>query len=318
MIKIKNKIGANGMVLVLAVIIIGTVLSSAAVLGNLIIREIQQSRLIDQSMQAYLSAESGAERSLYLLRRREAVKPQDCGQITGGSCQSDDAFCSLSSGQVACIAADAGSLAVRTSWNVEVNNENKISVYLGTGGSFQVDLFNPYQTGQYEAGVQSFLVESDIVNGTTIYGEITNFSQLLGGTANCPLSFFTPPQPPIGKGRVTLIQPTPQSNYSSSGYLKTFSEDSAPELNPYCSYVLRLSNILLPQAQPGVFILSLYKKGDNIDPLIDFLPIPSRLIIDSAATFGKSYQKIRVSTPVRPPLSGLYDFVIFSEETIVK
>ena len=313
----KNK--AKGMVLILTIIIIGTVLSSATVFANLIIREIQQSRLIDQSIQALYLAESGAEKALYQSRRRQAIKPADCSNvILGSSCQTTTGFCSLSGDEVPCITTNQGNLPLRGSWSVNVTNEMETSVYLGVGESFQVDLFSPYQTGEFQTQIQSFLLDSDIVNGTTVYGEITNLSQLVGGTVDCPLNYFVPPLPAISKGRITLIKPAPESNYSSSGYLTTFTEDPAPELNPNCAYILRVSNILLPQAQSGQFTLSIYQTADNVDPATDKLPILSRFLIDSEATFGKSYQKVRVRAPMRPPLSGLYDFVIFSEEALVK
>jgi hypothetical protein len=78
-----------------------------------------------------------------------------------------------------------------------------------------------------------------------------------------------------------------------------------------CSYTVRLS-LPLTSADPTVTITLQAMSGANV------VPIPSRLIIRSTGAAGKSRQQTRVTSPSRPPLSGLYDFVLFSEQEVVK
>lgn len=306
----------SGIVLILAVLIIAVVLYSAIIFNNLVISNIQESRLIDQSIASYYLAESGAEHALYQTRRLMAVKSVDCSKIVPGStCQNSGGsygFCSLTSDKIACITDNQGSLDVNGSWQITVNNETESTVNLNVGDSFQLDLFSPYQAGDFQTNIQSFLVNSNITGGTQLYAELTNLTWLVGGTVNCPLDTFVPARPAISKGQINLDA---QTGYSSTGYLTKLAND--PEINPNCSYVLRLSNIL-NGAEPGQFSVSIYDKAINVDPTTDQLEIPSRLVIDSQATVGRSQQSVRIKTPIRPPLSGLYDFVLFSEQEVVK
>ncbi|MDD2807465.1 MAG: hypothetical protein PHW95_03030 [Patescibacteria group bacterium] len=306
----------SGIVLILAVLIIGAVLVTAVVFSNLVISQIQQSRLIDQSIASYYLAESGAERALYQTRRLQAVKSADCSKIVSGStCQNSGnnyGFCSLTNDKIACITDNQGALAVGGGWNIIVNNEKDSTVNLNVGDSFQLDLFSPYQGGDFQTNVQSFLVTSTITGGAKLYAELTNLTWLVGGTINCPLDTFVPARPAISKGQINLDS---QTGYSSTGYLTKLAND--PEINPNCSYVLRLSNVL-DGAEPGQFTVSIYNKAIDVDPTTDKLEIPSRLVIDSQATVGRSQQSVRIKSPIRPPLSGLYDFVLFSEQEVVK
>jgi hypothetical protein len=48
------------------------------------------------------------------------------------------------------------------------------------------------------------------------------------------------------------------------------------------------------------------------------LPLPGRVSIDSRGSYGGVEQKLLVRLPRQTPLSGVYDFVVFSECSIVK
>ena len=282
----------KGMVLVLAILIIAAILGAAALFSNVVIREIQQSRLIDQSMQSYYFAESGAERALYQVRRREAVI--DCGLITSGSVCETDGYCSLNN--VFCINQNEGDLDVSGSWQVAADNEQETSFNLKKGESFQIDLFSPYQ----EAGTAESNIDAIEVIRTSdsflLYGEFTNLTNILGITSR----FDCTSQPPVFK------------NYLISDEFMIQNLDEQ-DIIESCSYAFRLT--FLPNS-PGnsneLFTIKVYDRDANQ------LKIPSRLIIDSAAEFGSSWQQIRVKTPIRPPLAGLYDFVLFSEQEIIK
>lgn len=325
-----NRPKNSGMILILSVLVIGSILGTLIIFSNLITRELQQSRLIDQSIVAHYLAESGAERALHQTRRREAVKPEDCPFIVSGSfCQEDTAQvdygkCTLTSGEVSCITNTDGSLNINGDWAIDVKNEEEVSIVLGTGESFQIDLFSPYQgdnlnlinaaTGE-DTLLESFVVQSD--SNIDLFGELVNLTHL---SSDNPLCSSTSQQP-VTRGVIVISDIA----NNSSGFQKGFTGQDP--INPECAYVLRISNTLSLDVDPDnlapVFTVSIHDAnhggevvGDDLDS--SRIYIPSRLVIQSEAVFGNSLQRVEVHTPVRPPLSGLYDFVLFSEQEIVK
>jgi len=289
----------SGMVLVLAILIIAAVVAAAVIFNNLIIREIQRSRLIDQSMQAYYLAESGAERALNQIRRREAIS--DCDLVDAGAC-ANNGYCNDSdpANSIPCVNEDEqtlnqGSLRVRSGWEVAASTIQETSVFLRKGESFQIDLFNPYQT--FGSNINEIGISSDRTN-LELYAEFTNLTKILGvgGTACAD-------EPPVFKGRFE----------TDANGLAGISNLSGETLLTDCSYAFRLNYPIDNFEGESLIAITVHNKdtGEQLD-------IPSRLIIDSGATFGKSRQEVRVRTPMRPPVSGLYDFVLFSEREIRK
>ncbi|MFA6255508.1 MAG: hypothetical protein WC675_05835 [Patescibacteria group bacterium] len=295
----------SGMILILAVLIIAAILGAAAIFSNLIIREIQQVRLIDQSIQAFYLAESGAERSLHQVRRREAIR--DCCLVEANpevACANPgNYFCKTNShcsnnNTIPCINPTGSSS--RGSWEINAANESETSIVLKNGESFQIDLFNPYQT--QSSNINAIQVDrSD--PGVVAVGEFTNLTKILGiSTAvNCQ------EQPPVFK----YWLPSPDALITSHDGWKILAA---------CSYSFKLIYPLDSSGEgetepPILATIRVF----NTDPEPDKqLEIPSRFVIDSQASFRNSLQKVRVRTPIRSPLSGLYDFVLFSEERIVK
>jgi hypothetical protein len=278
----------SGVVLLLALLIVSVVLGSAGILSNLVIRSIQQTRLIDQSMQAFYGAESGAERALYQVRRREAIP--DCAALTLGSVCQANGTCSLNP-DVACITATNGTLALGSGWKANASNEMSTEVLLKKGGSFQIDLFNPYQASA--ANINQVVLANDVPN-LSLYSEFTNVTNILNvGLSNCQS------QPPVFKG---FIQ-TPAAIGSLDG----------KSILAQCSYSFRLNYPLDSSGEQSLISITVFNQDSNTQ-----LPIPSRLTITTSALFGKSYQSLTIKTPVRPPVSGLYDFVLFSEQPLVK
>lgn len=305
----------SGVILLLVILIVTALLSTSAIFGGLILRDIQQSRLIDQSMQAFYLAESGVERALYQVRHLEAVQPQDCRDlmIGGSSCDDATGFCSGTS--VNCITADKGNLIwPKGNWAIAVKNEKEVAVNLRAGESVQIDLFNPYKTSESQTKIESFLIGTGDNSAATIYGELNNLTWLLGGNNFCALP--APAWPTISRNFVTI------NEEGTSGYLTAICDKDSLDclgINPDCSYILRLSNnVFAEDSAAKVFKITIYKKASEVDPATDQLEIPSRLDISAKAIFGNSSQLVRAKTPMRPPLSGLYDFVIFSEQAIVK
>lgn len=273
----------------MAVLIITAVLATAAVFTSLVIREIQQSRLIDQSIQSYFLAESGSEKALYQIRRMEAVI--SCSLLGKGSCN-QDGYCSADS-SIPCV-SERGELGLLGGWEIKGSNEKETLVLLNPGQSFQVDLFNPYQS--WQSNINGIKVERNDT-GITPIGEFTNLTTILGVN----LTSVCKDQPPVFKDYLD----DPQAIISAI---------DQQNIHKDCSYSFRI-NYPFGGDSPLVAMIKVF----DVDVVPNLqLDIPSRLIINSSAIFGKSFQSVIVRTPMRAPLSGLYDFVIFSEEQIVK
>lgn len=293
---ITNK-NSQGMVLILSILIIASVLGAAVAFGNIIISEIRQSRLIDQSIQSYYLAESGSEKALHRIRRQEAIS--DCSLDSAGVCQ-ENGYCS--SKNIPCVYL-TGSLPAKGNWDLEISEEFAVSILLNKGESFQVDLFNPVQA--YNSNINEIKIESSIV-APILVGEFLNLTNILNFNdpqlSNCFI------QPAIFKNFLPTMTTIPTFAYVSSldGQI----------LYNECSYAFRLNHSLKSAVDFSLFTITVYNSTPS--ETRTQLPIPSRLIVDSQATFGRSFQKIRVKTPIRAPLSGLYDFVLFSEEEVVK
>lgn len=61
--------------------------------------------------------------------------------------------------------------------------------------------------------------------------------------------------------------------------------------------------------------ITLYNQDDGLG---DIVPIPNFLVINGVGSFRNSKQGIRVDVPRKIPLSPLFDYVIFSEDDVIK
>lgn len=282
----------SGMVIILAILIIAAVLASAVLLNDIITREIRQSRLIDQSIQAYYYAESGSERALHQLRQREAIA--DCSSLAGSPVCEANSFCSAPYQDIPCINVTGGGLGA---WQIEPRNEPQAIITLNEGETFQVDLFGPTQVEN--AQVKEIDVSFEDVQPGLIV-ELTNLTKILNVSgeeaSNC------------------LAQDLPVLKDFVSSAVGRFASLGGEDILSACSYALKVNYPLNGNnvKDSALVTISIFNdEGIQFD-------IPSRLIIDSSATYGNSAQTISVRTPIRPPLSGLYDFVLFSEADIIK
>ncbi len=286
----------SGITIILAMLMIAAVLGAAATFSSFIIRQIQQSRLIDQSIQAYYYAESGSEHALFQSRKLAAIKAAECPLIVSGSTCSDQ-YGKCSSSDVPCFSSQQPFLSGSNGeWAVAVASEPETTIVLKPNESFQIDLFNPFLMGNAASNLGSFVVSSD--EDANLYGEITNLTWLVYPTyASCPQS--VPPLPTVSKGIITIL----------AGVDTRITGLAGANINPDCAYILRLTNI---DTETKDLTIKLFDYGANQ------IDIPSRLIIESTATTSQSVQRVTVRAPMRAPLSGLYDFVLFSEKEIVK
>ena len=297
-----------GIILILVILIIAVVLSAAALFATLVIRDIAQSRLIDQSIQAHYIAESGAEHALYQIRKRQAVVADACSAIsTSGTsfCNPDTGYCSGAEleGQVSCI-TQGTELPLVSAWGVSAEHELNFRFNLGLGETIQIDLFDPFQRsnpgGQLPSGIREIHVRwGDRDHQPDLY------QTLLTVLTDQGTEEFDKGELPGG-----TCTPLPGQPCNFPVF------DVAIPTDPTRSYLLRLRSLYFLDEAPGTIEVAVYDQSPVQGGVQ--LPIPSRLLVSSVGNFGDSEQHIIVQTPTRPPLSGLYDFVLFSEEEVVK
>jgi hypothetical protein len=281
-------------------LIIAAVLGAASVFGSLIISQIQQSRLIDQSIQAYYIAESGAERAMYQTRKREAIPACDGVKV----CNNNNGYCAGNINDAPCVTSSQGTLGSKfvSDWLVVANNETETIVRLDQGNSFQLDLFTPLQVK--DANIDLVRIEelsssAGDQQDLTLYGEFTNLTRVLNLGCSDPNVFsdFIP---------ITLI---PFSD--PPVYAKDVSSLNGRDILGTCAYIFKVS-------LPLKSVVDWTKLKFNVLNGAQSVNIPSRLVIESSAVYGNSSQKVTIRTPMRAPLSGLYDFVLFAEEQVIK
>ncbi|MAF13470.1 MAG: hypothetical protein CMI53_01080 [Parcubacteria group bacterium] len=294
----------SGMILILAVILIAVAIGGAVLFSNLIIRDILQSRLIDQSIQSRYLAESGVERALQQIRHREAVR--DCRIIEEFpdiacnppalcACQ-NTGFCT-NEPTAPCVNIDDSGLSARGDWSVNATNTFDFSIVLKKGDSFQIDLFNPFQSFKSDIGRLELVIDNLQIYWNT---ELINLTKILNVTNPQASDCLT--KPPVLK-EITPISfsPFPITSVDRISILEQ------------CSYTFKFGYPIDEYDGPVSLVLNVFNKTSGAQ-----LPIPGRLLIDSESIFGNSFQRVKVRAPVRPSLSGLYDFVLFSEEKIEK
>lgn len=266
----------KGTVLLIALLVLAAIMATASGLSILIVGQLKISGNFDASLQSYYAAESGLERSLWVVRDQrengrtllETVTMLGVGEV----------LIDPSTGVRYTI--DAGDVQVES-------NQFQVSI-LPENRSAQVDLFDPDGSNFSSDVYELRLSWADDCSGCSRL-EITAVSWAEGGTIN------------VDGGRVEK-------------FYRTFGEQgTAVPLDDANVYSIRLKNIA--GAGGGtISSLTLMPLDRNGIPV----SIPSRLVIRSTGESASTRQVLQAMLPWRIPPSGLYDYVLFSEEGIDK
>lgn len=278
----------RGSVLLFALLIISTMIGAVTLFSNLIISEIQQSRLLDYSLQAYYVAESGGEEALFRLRQLKAVK--NCEEAGLGSCQ-PDGYCLAS--QIACV-YPTGSLDSQGDWQISINNAESLTVDLAQNEMMEVGLFFPDAFSGFGIGIDSIYIEWED-------GDLSNTVAPIIQATLIEIDYLWQ----------TELQAV--FEYLADSFSRVFNE---PDTNR--SYILRLKALYDSAKNLTIKVYEGQPPQDGFPPAGNQTYIAGQLIINSLGRFKDSQQIISIAMPVRSPLSGLYDYVLFSEQEIVK
>lgn len=260
--------GRRGNVLLLSLLVLSSVLISAATLAGIIIRDLRSDTALDDGRLAYYAAESGIEQSLWNIRKGGAEPSSQSGAAT------------LKNGSKFVRQAKVG--------------EPVFSVpTLAKDDYLELDLFDPLDLAAVQ-GIES--LEFRWQDGC-------------GGASAIELSYT---EWPAG---ASVAWP-PGGDYSGTHwkFLRSY-VDGVPWL---FTTVSGTNDYLMRVKAQGCDIKDLEVRAFADDAGTIPKDVPSRVVITSTGAFGGSVQALKATMQRLPPLSGLFDYVLFSQDEIVK
>lgn len=270
----------EGNVLLLALLVMAGIMTAGLGIGAIILNEIRQARNIDFSALAYYAAEAGVEQALYKLRKEEAVLvcPAGICDVNG--------FCTLG-GNEPCL-KNNGTLSNSSFWTrVVTDKEWQIYGKIKKDETLQVDLYDP--DGTTSAGVESLKIE---------------------WTPNCA-------PPAVSNFEVGYIVWNPATGWAADTEKRfKYSSLVAPVINngfsAAKSYRVRIKSLYCDASN---VIVTVWGNDNANAPQVQ---IPARIVLNSTGQYVNLRQAIKMTMPRKSPMSGLYDYVLFSECSLVK
>jgi len=273
------KTNQTGTALLLALIVMSALVAGGVAIGTVIVNEIRQARQLDQAIIAHYGAESGAERLLFFWR-----ETRDNNLFTQG--------CPLS-------AVDNDKSQV--GWNCSLNpgTLQQLSFNLS---QYQVEEFPLYNPNDLSVGkdFQSAVISWSDADASNLYDpwlEVT----LLEWPRSPSVNFASSKN--IIK-RVFKCSPT-------SG--ATCDIITMNDFSPSNSYIVRLR--ALKDDVENVTI-KFFSSDNGVGNPIDFSDYIR--VADFTGDYRGVKQGVRVRFPVVEPSSSMFDFVLFSEESLLK
>ena len=268
----------RGSVLLLALLVMSGVLIVGASLGTISVLNLRQARVIDDAAIAFAAAESGAEQTLYQIRRVGASSA-----ALNASPDHDDS------------PVDSGvPMSNGSRWSrVLESTESTIFASIPKDRSYEVVLWNP-ESPASPAGAESLTFSWDDACGGTSGLEVlaTGWDPAASGGFNPSVAFHG------DSPALTFLRVTPRVIDNDFMAAKAY-------------------RVRLRAKTCDIFNLAITAySADNAGGTQ--VPIPSRLAVESVGTFGTARQALELRLPRLQPLSGAFDFVIFSQCSLLK
>ncbi len=265
----------------MSLLIMSGVLIVGASLGTVSLLTLRQGRTIDDSVLAFGAAESGVEQTLYQLRRLGT----DTADLNDN--EADDSDPEFS----------GPPMANGSGWTRALSSgETVIYANIPRDKSYEVVLWDP-ENPSAGAGVESMRFSWDDDCGGTSGLEVL----AAGWNPSAPGSFA----PVVGI----------HGNSPALTFLRDPVRVVDNEFTSLLAYRvhLRAKNCDITDLQISAYSADNAESGAGI--LVD---IPSRVSITSNGAFGVSRQAIEAKLPRLNPLTGAFDFVVFSQCSILK
>ncbi|MEK7545510.1 MAG: hypothetical protein AAB554_00365 [Patescibacteria group bacterium] len=268
----------EGNVLLMSLLVMSGVLIVGASLGTISVLNLRQARVIDDAVIAFAAAESGAEQTLYQLRR-----------VGAGS-----AALNASPNHDSSVTDSGVPLGNGARWSRALEStETTIFASIPEDRSYEVVLWDP-ETPASPAGTESLTFAWDDVCGGTSGLEVlaTGWDPAAAGGFDPNVAFHG------DSPALTFLRVTPQ-----------VIDDDFMASKAY--------RVRLRAKNCDIFNLAItaYSSDDAGGVQV---PIPSRLAVESVGTYGAARQAMELRLPRLQPLSGAFDFVIFSQCSLLK
>jgi len=270
--------GHAGTILLLALLIMSGVLIVGASLGTISLLSLRSARVIDDSVVAFAAAETGAEQSLYQIRRAGT-------SATSLNADAEDGSDPAVSGPA---------MTNGSAWNRAVSTGEKVLfTSIPKDKTYEVVLWDP-ESPLSPAGIESLgLAWDDDCGGTSAVEVLaTGWDPGASGSFNSVVGFHG------DSPSLTFLKLDPQ----------VIDNDFSASL----AYRVRIR-----AKTCDIFNLAVraYASDDAREESVD---IPSRVSVVSTGNFGSARQALQLNLPRLQPLSGVFDYVIFSQCSILK
>ncbi|MFA5029202.1 MAG: hypothetical protein WC518_00430 [Patescibacteria group bacterium] len=306
----------QGVILIMSLIIMSVLLSTALGFAIFIFSDIRQARSVDNSVLAYYAADAGLERSLFMLRKNGVTwvgQPNDPQPGTLLKILGRDDFV----------------LKNDARWNLAGSKDYEENFYrqrLANGQSVKVYFLK--RTSEAREN-KTDKVRLEWYKGKKADGTVSDVRLQVIFTQLDPQLKY---DPEVDDSPVVVYytDQSPQPLFSDSSVMEKIEYPLKDEIVPYCQgsscnqtphdYVMEIRALSFDRDNletSGDYIDSLrvvaYNKDDQV--VLDGI---TNITLKSIGTYRGSQQEIVAYLPPRDPLSGLLGFVLFSEEDITK
>lgn len=255
---IKNQ---KGTVLLLALLVMASIVVAGIGLGQILINQLRQAILLDNSIIAYYAAESAIESSLYKIRGLDIP---------------------LSSLPL------SGTLDNNAEWTLEYKNSRPdITTNIMENKTYQLDLFDPDDLS-WMPGIEAL-----------------KFSWEGPGQLEVAYTSWTP-APSITWPQEQYEVVTPAISFMPPGIIYNGIVGNK-------AYRIRLRAI-----GGDIYNLNITGWADDAASPGNQVDLPSHITLEANGSIGRARQAVSASIPRHAQLSGIFDFVLFSEEPIAK
>ncbi len=354
--RIAKKMSQNheGSLLVIALIILAAIALSTIYLSLVLLNEIRNTRYADNGIISHYSAESGLERSLWRLKIGKrgtcslnqsisCTVDANCDPVsTNGTCGNPTFFTSLNGLLDQCSAEDGGTAercVPRCSGGPTPGAKCQTDADCG-GGTCLAALGDPERTYTYTSAVISSgdFTAYDIPRNSPVFSDIydptkegqasvdTGISQLnidwyVGDcspqTASAKLEItYTP------ISAQTLEPEQPVTQIDVCGCVDPSSKDTATGHFRCASDLVPTNNSVNIAVNSSKFYRISFRSLDvpvkKIIMVTNSASIPSQVEVKTAGTYRESETRVSVRTLWKDVLSGIFNYVVFSEESLIK
>lgn len=271
----------RGSILLISILILSVVTITAAGTAALALGALRDAQATDAAMFAYYGAESGVENALYNIR---------CDSSTQG-CNSDAALSTFS-------VQSPQSLTNGVKWQRDVGPVKQVVFSrIPLDKTVELDLYDTDANTTY-TNLRQFTAE--FTNAAYVANPSTNVPPVM----NVELVGWNP----TNLGTISWDQSATETVTSLYPISQSGTYINLPHPWPY-KLRIRAAKAAMENVRVRAY--------DGATPP-NIVPIPGILRIDSRGDYGGTRQLVSVVLPRHPPLSGIFDFVLFSECDIIK